>query len=141
MATWTRPPAGFHRYASEDGTALLGDPDWTPAAKQAIKDGEWKYISPEFNPSSYPWEDPEQEYHFVNNVITGAALTNIPLFKKLKPIRPPVSPTGVEASATGTSDNSKGDNMKLEEIRAKEVADLNDEEKTFLAEHKAELTA
>ncbi|KUM39009.1 phage protease [Arthrobacter sp. EpRS71] len=129
-------------YASDDGEALLGDPDWTPAAVQAIKDGEWKYISPEFNPSSYPWEDPEEEFHFVKNVITGAALTNIPLFKKLKPIqasRLPVQP--VKADATGTSDNSKGDNMTLEEIRAKEVAELNDEEKAFLAEHKSELSA
>ncbi|MDP9694476.1 UNVERIFIED_ORG: hypothetical protein J2X79_002035 [Arthrobacter globiformis] len=31
--------------------------------------------------------------------------------------------------------------MTLEEIRANQVADLNDEEKAFLAEHKAELTA
>ena len=128
-------------YASEDGEALLGDPEWTPAAVQAIKDGEWKYISPEFNPSSYPWEDPEEEFHFVKNVITGAALTNIPLFKKLKPIQASRLPNSkVKADATGTSDNNKGDNMTLEEIRAKEVAELNDEQKAFLAEHKAELS-
>ncbi|NHW45959.1 hypothetical protein HAV21_03480 [Paenarthrobacter sp. MSM-2-10-13] len=129
-------------YASEDGSALLADPEWTPAAEQAIKDGEWKFISPEFNPRSYPWEDPEQEYNFVSNVLTGAALTNIPLFKKLKPITASRLPNKkVKASAAGNSDNSKGEHMKLEEILAKEVADLNDEEKTFLGEHKAELTA
>lgn len=127
-------------YASDDGQSLLGDVEWTPAAVQAIKDGEWKYISPEFNPSSYPWEDPEEEFHFVKNVITGAALTNIPLFKKLKPIQASRLPNQKRADATGTSDNNKGDNMTLEEIRAKEVAELNDEQKAFLAEHKSELT-
>ncbi|MDR6794728.1 phage I-like protein [Pseudarthrobacter oxydans] len=128
-------------YASDDGQALLGDVDWTPAAEKAIKDGEWKYISPEFNPSSYPWEDPEEEFHFVKNVITGAALTNIPLFKKLKPIQASRLPNQkVKADAIGTSDNKEGDNMTLEEIRAKEVAELTDEEKSFLAEHKTELS-
>lgn len=129
-------------YASEDGNALLGDPEWTPAAIQAIKDGEWKYISPEFNPRDYPWEDPEQEYKFVSNVLTGAALTNIPLFKKLKPITASRLPNKkVKASAAGNSDKSKGEQMKLEEILAKEAAELNDEEKAFLEEHKADLTA
>ncbi|MCO4274273.1 phage protease [Pseudarthrobacter sp. HLT3-5] len=129
-------------YASDDGQALLGDPDWTPAAAQAIKDGEWKYISPEFNPTSWPWEDPEEEFRFVKNVITGAALTNIPLFKKLKPITASRLPTKVvNADQTGNGDNHKGETMTLEEIRAKQVAELNDEEKSFLAEHKSELTA
>lgn len=129
-------------YASEDGNALLADPEWTPTAEQAIKDGEWSYISPEFNPRSYPWEDPEQEYNFVSNVITGAALTNIPLFKKLKPITASRLPNKkVKASAAGDSDKSKGEHMTLEEIRAKQVADLTNEEKSFLEEHKAELTA
>ncbi|WP_160665152.1 phage protease [Pseudarthrobacter sp. ATCC 49987] len=130
-------------YASEDGAALLADPEWTPAAEQAIKDGEWKYISPEFNPRSYPWEDPEQEYNFVSNVLTGAALTNIPLFKKLKPITASRLPNKkVKASAAGNSEkNNEGEHMTLEDIRAKQVADLTEDEKSFLAEHKADLTA
>ncbi|WP_437770625.1 phage protease [Arthrobacter sp. KNU40] len=141
--SWDKAAAWIPKlYASEDGNALLGDPEWTPAAAQAIKDGEWKYISPEFNPRSYPWEDPEQEYNFVSNVLTGAALTNIPLFKKLKPITASRLPNKkVKASAAGNSDNSKGEHMTLEEIRAKQVADLTEDEKSFLAEHKAELTA
>lgn len=141
--SWDKAAAWIPKlYASEDGNALLGDPEWTPAAAQAIKDGEWKYISPEFNPRSYPWEDPEQEYNFVSNVLTGAALTNIPLFKKLKPITASRLPNKkVKASATGDSDKSKGEKMTLEDIRAKDAADLTEDEKSFLAEHKAELTA
>lgn len=135
-------------YASDDGNVLLGDPDWTPTAKQEIKDGEWVAISPEFNPRSYQWENPEQEYDFAPNVLTGAALTNIPLFKKLKPIM--ASRLGearlpsktVKAAAAGDSEqHNEGDHMKLEEIRAKQVADLTAEEKAFLVDNKADLTA
>jgi hypothetical protein len=123
---------------------LLGDPEWTPAAVEAIKGGEWKYISPEFNPRDWPWEDPEEEYHFVNNVLTGAALTNIPLFKKLKPITASrIKPEkAIRASAAGDGDkHNKGEPMDLKEIRAKQVVDLTEEEKTFLSENKADLTA
>lgn len=123
-------------YLSDDGEALLGDPDWTPAAGEAIAAGEWKYISPEFNPRSWPWEDPEEEHHFVNNVLTGAALTNTPLFKKLKPITASRVTRPVQADAS----NQEGDHMNIEDIRAKALADLTDEEKTFIDEHKAELT-
>ncbi|OCC19456.1 hypothetical protein AS590_26040 [Prescottella equi] len=132
-----------HVHVSDDGEALLGDPDWTPAAEEAIKGGEWKYISPEFNPRDWPWEDPEEEYHFVNNVLTGAALTNIPLFKKLKPITASrIKPEkAISASAAGDGDKqNQGEPMDLKEIRAKQVADLTEEEKTFLSENKADLT-
>lgn len=133
-----------HVYVSDDGEALLGDPDWTPAAEEAIKAGEWRYLSPEFNPRDWPWEDPEEEYHFVNNVLTGAALTNIPLFKKLKPITASrIKPEkAIRASAAGDGDkHNQGEPMDLKEIRAKQVADLTEEEKTFLSENKTDFTA
>lgn len=134
-AGWIDPQAG-QLYASDDGQALIGEPQWTPAAQQAIQDGEWKYISPEFNPRSVPWEDPEERTSFVDNILSGAALTNIPLFKKLKPVQ--------ASRVTGSSDTStkqEGDDMDLATVRAKDVKDLTDEEKAFLAEHKADLTA
>lgn len=133
-AAWIDPQAG-KLYVSADGQALIGEPDWTPAAKEAINAGEWKYISPEFNPRSMPWEDPEEEMTFVDNVLTGFALTNIPLFKKLKPVQ--------ASRVNGSSDTStkpQGETMDLAALRAKEVTDLTDEEKAFLSEHKAELT-
>lgn len=129
----------------EDRESLVAhDIEWTPKAIEALRDGEWKYLSPEFNPRGWPWEDPEEEFSFVENVITGAALTNIPLFKKLKPImasRVPSKPKKADVtSGDGNKTNPEGESMKIEEIRAKEVADLTDEEKTFLSEHKEELT-
>lgn len=129
----------------EEREALVAyDIEWTPAAVEALKAGEWKYISPEFNPRGFPWEDPEAEFEFVDNVLTGAALTNIPLFKKLKPImasRVPSQPKKADVtSGDGNKPNREGDKMNLEDIRKKQVADLTDEEKTFLSEHKADLT-
>lgn len=62
--------------------SLMGEVEWTPAGKQKLEDRELKYLSSEFNPRSYPWEDPLQAMRLVVNVITGAALTNIPLLRK-----------------------------------------------------------
>lgn len=129
--------------ASTDGNSLIGMVEWTPAGDQAIKDGEWAYISSEFNPTGcLPWEDPEEEFNFVGNVITGAALTNIPLFKKLKPIMASRLPDKKKKAAAtpGEGDKSKqGATMTLEAIRAKQ-GELTDEEKAFVIEHKDELT-
>lgn len=124
---------------SDDGQALLGNVEWVEEARTAIKAKKWKYISPEFNPRSWPWEDPEEEHHFVNNVLTGAGLTNIPLFKKLKPITASrVAKNGVKADET--KPNEEGEDMNLADILAKAVADRTDEEKAFINDHKAELT-
>ncbi|NDZ93336.1 hypothetical protein G3I13_01990 [Streptomyces sp. SID6673] len=133
------------RVEAVNGTAaLMGDVEWTPAAVQAIKDKEWSYLSPEFNPRGYPWEDPEQEFTFVDNVLTGAALTNIPLFKKLKPITASRVPPKRAVKASRGSDESdkrnQGEQMNVEDLRAKEVKDLTDEQKQFLEDNKSELT-
>lgn len=135
-----------HVYVSAvDGSAaLLGDVEWTPAAEQAIKDGEWAFISPEFNPRGCPWEDPEQEFTFVDNVLTGAALTNIPLFKKLQPITasriPPTKAVKASRGSEASDKSNQGEQMNVEDLRTKEVKDLTDEEKQFLVDNKAELT-
>lgn len=133
----------------EDREALVAyDIEWTSAAIDALKAGEWRYLSPEFNPRGFPWEDPEAEFEFVENVITGAALTNIPLFKKLKPIMASRVPSKKTKKADVTSGDGKQTNPKegepmaleLSEVRAKAVSDLTEEEKSFLSEHKDELT-
>lgn len=134
----------------ESRNALVASVEWTPEGERSIKEKEWAYISPEFNPrDSYPYYDPEAPEDenglpkFVQNVLTGAALTNIPLFKKLKPVMASRLPSkSKDADTTGESDNQpKGQSMKLEDIRDKEVADITAEEKQFLADNKTELTA
>lgn len=119
---------------------LVADFEPTPAGAKAIKDKEFKYLSPEFNPRALPWEDPEEEWRFVSNVITGAALTNIPLFKKLKKVAASERPSEPEGSS---SKPKKGERMtfKLEDLRGKEASQISADERAFLEENKAELTA
>lgn len=128
-----------------NSTELWGDVTWTEEGERALRADEYRYISPEWNPRSFPYQDPEDEDNWLDNVFTGAALTNIPLFKKLKPIMASlVAPKVKQASVVSdTSSNSKGEPMALElaEVRAKEADKLTAEEKTFLEEHKADLTA
>ncbi|MGJ5804347.1 phage protease [Streptomyces europaeiscabiei] len=114
-----------------DGEVLMGDITWTELGKEKVLRDEYRYISMEYNHRGCPLENPEKAGEFWVNVLTGATLTNDPLFKKLKPVM---------ASARAGSDKLKGDSMKLEDLRAKDPANLSDEEKTFLTEHKAELT-
>lgn len=130
--------AGWINNLAVEGEDLWGDIEWTPAAKQSLLDGEWRYISPEWNPRTVPWQNPQVAGEEVENVFNGAALTNIPLFTKLKPVM------ASRDASHGVSDNSikanEGEDMDLSEIRVKTLDELTDEEKAFLVEHKDELT-
>lgn len=55
---------------------------WTKLGKQLIKDGIFKYFSPEFD---FDYEDQETHEEF-KNVLIGGALTNRPYFKSLAPV-------------------------------------------------------
>lgn len=124
---------GLYVQEADGVTSLWGNVSWTPEGERSIKEDEYCYISPEFNPRSLPWEDPEQEWHFVPNVLTGAGLTNIPLFKKLKPVMASARPDG--------NNSNQGEPMKfkLEEVRVKKASDLSADEKAFLETKKSEL--
>lgn len=118
-----------------NGTELWGDIEWTPKGRQMLTEGEFRYISPEWNPRDLPWENPEVEGEMFNNVITGAGLTNIPLFKKLQPIM-----ASIEAGRSDNQSIKGGEDMDLEQVRVLKPEDLTDEQKAFLDEHKADLT-
>lgn len=126
-----------------DGTnALWGDIDWTPEAVQQVEDGVYKYFSPEFWPDCYP--DPETG-ELYDNVFIGGGLTNRPLFKNLTSVRASdkgkVDEKVLTANATSnTIYVRKASQMNLKDLLAKAPADLNDEEKTFVVEHKGELS-
>lgn len=119
-----------------EGEELLGDIEWTPAGRKTLEEGEYRYISPEWNPRDYPWENPQVEGEYVENVFSGAALTNIPLFTKLKPVMASLD----AANGGGETKRNEGEDMELSIIRAKKLEELTDDEKAFLAEHKDELT-
>lgn len=130
--------AGWINNLTVEGDELYGDIEWTPAGRQALEDGEYRYISPEWNPKSVPWQNPQVEDEFIENVFGGAALTNIPLFSKLKPVM--ASRDGSNGSSDNSIKGNKGEDMDLSKIRVKKLEELTDEEKAFLVENKAELT-
>lgn len=116
--------------------SLIGDPEWTPEGAKALADQEYRYISPEFNPRALPWEDPEEEWRMVANVLTGAGLTNIPLFKKLKKVAASERPS----SSNKPNEGDEPMKFKLEEVRKLEASALSDEQRAFLEANKADLT-
>lgn len=65
----------------ENGTELWGKVKWTPRGEKAVVDGEFRYISPEFN-TAYV-DNEERKKH--GAVLLGAALTNRPVIKKMAP--------------------------------------------------------
>lgn len=74
----------------------------------------------------------------VANVITGAGLTNIPLFKKLKKVAASERP-----EPSGSSKRKEGESMsfKLEDLRQKEASAITADERAFLESNKKDLTA
>lgn len=131
---------------AEGISTLFADPvEWTGAGKKDLMEKNYKCISPEFYPSSRGgWEDPEEYGHFVANVLVAAGLVNRPLFKGLQPIMASEDSNEsredkniIYISASEKEKNS----MTLEEVKAKELSALTEEEKSFLVEHKAELSA
>lgn len=118
--------------------ALWGKTDWTEPGVERLTKRMNRFISPEFSPH---YKDPEtgKEYR---NVLTGAALTNKPLFKGLRAL---VASEGGDPSLTSITSNStiiaEGEqSVNLAEVIKKDPTALTEDEKNFLAEHKAELS-
>jgi len=131
------------RKVFEDGKAKLkATIEWTKLGQNLIKDGVFKYFSPEFD---FDYEDLETHETF-ENVLLGGALTNRPYFKSLAPVA-----FSENLYAGFTSEfNKKGGEKKMltkEELKAKlaENADFelsekaSDDEKKLFAEVKAEV--
>ena len=74
--------AGWIRQAKAvDDQGLFVQIDFTESANGEIQDGEWRYFSPEFVDE---WTDTHGKAY--QDVLMGAALTNRPFLKDLKPI-------------------------------------------------------
>lgn len=144
-AAWLGEGNGFDyevRDNDQGGQSLWASVKWTKKGKQSVEDDEYRYISPEF--ADHDYEDPENAGRFFDNVLVGAGLTNRPLFKKLTAV----------AASDGTTDDltvNRNNNiiylseehksMNLAELLAKKTDELTAEEKAFINEHVAELTA
>jgi len=137
--------AGWYRELKkvvEDGKAKLkATVEWTKLGQQLIKDGIFKYFSPEFD---FDYEDQETHDHF-ENVLIGGALTNRPYFKSLAPV---ALSENLYAGFTSEFDEKGGEiGMTKEELKAKLAEDTefelpedaSDEDKKAFEEVKAEL--
>lgn len=117
--------------AREDG--LWGDVEWNELGTEALCDKQYKFFSPEFYRD---YEDP-QTHQIYRNVLTGGALTKSPYFKELTPL---VASDKICFSDKSINQFSNTDTMNLNELLAKDITTLTDEEKVFIKSHAAELT-
>lgn len=74
--------AGWIKDLKIEGRRLMGFVEWTPEAVKKIQDKEFRFISAEI---ALLYEDQETN-KVTPNVILGAALTNIPFVRGLKPV-------------------------------------------------------
>jgi len=123
------------------GILWASEIEWTPAGREAVLSGEFKFFSPSVFPACLgTWQDPEDPTHTAQNVLLGGGLTNIPFFKGL---------TGLKASQTPQGDGKEnviyiaeeGEDMDLATLRALKKEDLTAEQLAFITEKKSELTA
>lgn len=122
------------RYLTDPTPGLWARVNWTPAAKQAIQDGEYRYISPEWRDE---WTD-NQGRKFVD-ILFGAALTNRP-FLRMEMARHPLmaAAEGMYIGGQGTGDGGRDD-----EDVSRGATDLRDgrEDDDMTAEEKAKAEA
>jgi len=122
-----KPAIGWFKELIDKGEAgLFAVVEWTKQGKTLLKDRAYKFFSPEFY-SVY--DDPESR-EITENVLVGGALTNKPYFKELKAV----------VMSEHLLNQFNFNDMDLKDILQKAVADLNDEERAFVKEHKEDLT-
>lgn len=126
---------------------LMARVEWTQSAVQAIKDGEFKFISPSFYPRCLGhWCDPENPERTAVNVLLGAGLTNIPFFKGMKGLKASQHNGDEQGHSLFISASQERNTMTktLEELRKTpvgEIVNLSDEDKAVLSGAKDQLTA
>ena len=124
------PAIGWFKELIDRGVkGLYAVVEWTDEGKELLKKGSYKYFSPEFYEE---YEDPETQNRY-KHVLVGGALTNSPYFKELDAV-------AVFSEPNIINQFNENQNMNLNEILAKDVSTLSDEEKAFVRDHSAELT-
>jgi phage I-like protein len=111
------------------GNGLYAAVKWTEEGMKLLREGAFKYFSPEFYDV---YEDPETRQRY-RHVLVGGALTNNPYFKELDAVATFSEPSIINQF-------NEINSMNLQELLAKDVTSLTDEEKTFIREHASELT-
>lgn len=132
--------AGWMTKLYVEGDSLIADVDWSTSGEEALKGKRYKCFSPSFYPRGRGgWVDPEDAEHVVDNVVVGGGLTNIPLFKGLKPVMASTEGGSDQKNVLYISASVKEQTMQLEDVVKKSNDELTDEERSFLTENKDQL--
>jgi phage I-like protein len=123
--------------AKEDG--LWANVEWTPLGTKLLGEKQYKFFSPEFNPT---YIDPQNKSLKMDNVLIAGSIVNRPLFKELQPIVAHEGKTPLLTSEKGLAmlfiEPMKFD---LNALRTKTASDVTADEKKFLQENLTSLTA
>lgn len=104
-AGWVRKA----EYTAGEGLRILVE--WTPKARAAIANKEYRYFSPEFTSE---WEHPKTgKVH--EDVLNGGALTNRPFLKDILPVN--LSELVLDETPTPEEENPTGGLMDPKELR------------------------
>jgi hypothetical protein len=96
--------AGWVEDAKVEGDALYLLVEWTKTAAEKIKEGAYRYFSPEFKDE---WMDAQGTMH--RDVLFGGGITNRPFLKDLLPVN--------LSELTFAEQKNEGEPMKIEELR------------------------
>jgi len=106
----------------DNGMALMASIEWTKLGKGLIKDGVFKYFSPEL---AFDYEDQETHENF-ENVLIGGALTNRPYFKNLAPVALSENMyAGFKNTKLKSKEKGGEKRMNEKELKAKLVEDID----------------
>jgi|WetSurMetagenome_2_1015567.scaffolds.fasta_scaffold10568_4 phage I-like protein/cation transport regulator ChaB len=73
---------GWVKKLSVENNSLMATVEWTELGTQKIKDGEYRYFSPEF---TFSYKNAETGVVYTN-VLLGGSLTNRPFIKEMQPV-------------------------------------------------------
>lgn len=126
--------------------ALFVKPEFNSLGTGLVKDKQYKYVSAEFYPRSLGGKKDPEGRGTLSNVLRALTLTNRPLMKKL-PALMASEDAGKSTSVltyqlrVGTINSNEGaDKVNLAAILAKTPSEVLATEKTFLEEHKSEMS-
>ena len=122
------PAVGWITKVEGRDDGLWGTVSWNELGEEMLGDRQYKFFSPEFYRD---YEDP-QDHQLYRNVITGGALTKAPYFKELEAV--------VFSEKKLKKQFNENTTMTIQELLAKKMEELSDEEKAFIKEHASELT-
>lgn len=126
--------------------ALYVKPEFNQLGTDLVKDKQFKYVSAEFYPRSLGGKKDPEGKGVLSNILRAVTITNRPLMKKL-PALMASEDAGKSTSVltyqlrVGTINSNEGaENVNLAAIIGKDPATVSASEKTFLAEHKSEMS-